>query len=107
MSGRILRRTEYGVNKVSENWNIGPPYETQTLSVRLVPSIPDTRFGVHFKDTNEFAVYSFWRSDEGKVYEDIMRSDTDFEGRRSLLDAIRGDEPIRFASRLATRPRPS
>jgi hypothetical protein len=54
-------------------------YETAVLAVHYVPHFAENRYGFHFKDTNEFGLYSSFISDEGKDYQSFYRSDRKFE----------------------------
>jgi hypothetical protein len=68
-------------------------YETSTLSLRRVDHIAEVRYGVHFKDTNEFGLYGAFYADDGKVFRSYYRSDANFE-KQEYLDRIHMDEPI-------------
>jgi hypothetical protein len=60
-------------------------YETDQLAVYSVSRIAENRYGFHFKDTDDFAIYSL----DGYVY----RSNFLFKDE-VLLDCLRIDEPI-------------
>jgi hypothetical protein len=54
-------------------------YETDLLAVRYVHHYAETRYGVHFKDTGEFGLYSYFYDDrKDKTYERYYRSDREF-----------------------------
>ena len=55
-------------------------YETEALSVYHVPSLGDSRYGFHFKDSDEFGLYLSLHDDaRDKTYEEFFRSDSKFE----------------------------
>jgi hypothetical protein len=69
-------------------------YETQRLAVYRLPHIAEVRHGFHFKDTNEFGMYSvFYADGRDKPYETYHRSDRMFEAE-TYLDHLRIDEVI-------------
>lgn len=69
-------------------------YETASLAVFRVPHIVEVRHGFHFKDTDEFGLYSvFYADGRDKPYESYYRSDRMFEVE-DHLDHLRLDEPI-------------
>jgi hypothetical protein len=70
------------LDKVGSN---DPLYETNRLAVYSVNRTAESRYGFHFKDTNEFAIYSL----DGYFY----RSNLLFKDE-VLLDCLRIDEPI-------------
>jgi hypothetical protein len=51
----------------------------------LGDSRPDTRYGINFKHTNEFAVYSFFVHDDNKISKTYYRSDSTFEHEEILF----------------------
>jgi hypothetical protein len=69
-------------------------YETQQLAVYRLPHIAEVRHGFHFKDLNEFGIYSvFYADGRDKPYESYYRSDRMFEAE-TYLDHLRIDEII-------------
>jgi hypothetical protein len=69
-------------------------YETKNLSVFRIPHIVEIRHGFHFKDTDEFGLYSvFYADGRDKPYESYYRSDRMFEAENHL-DNLRIDETI-------------
>ncbi|MEH2560072.1 hypothetical protein V1286_007601 [Bradyrhizobium algeriense] len=69
-------------------------YETSTLVVFRVPHIVESRYGFHFKETNEFGLYSvYYFDDGGRSSERFYRSDATFEAEQHL-DHLRIDESI-------------
>jgi hypothetical protein len=69
-------------------------YETKGLSVFRIPHIVEIRHGFHFKDTDEFGLYSvFYADGRDKPYESYYRSDRMFEAE-NYLDHLRIDELI-------------
>jgi hypothetical protein len=78
----------YESNKAPE-----PLYETAAFSVRRVRHFAELRYGVHFKDTGEFGLYTVFNDDPGERYIGFYRSDAAFE-KEIVLDDILIDEPI-------------
>jgi hypothetical protein len=70
-------------------------YETATFSVCRVPHFAEVRYGVHFKDTDEFGLYGMFVFDEPdkEPHSHFHRSDAGFE-KESYLDDILIDEPV-------------
>jgi hypothetical protein len=55
------------------------------LTVRPMRSpTPDSRYSIHIKRTNEFAIYSVFYYDEGGSREEYYRSDSTFEKEQLL-----------------------
>jgi hypothetical protein len=54
-------------------------YETVALAVHLVPHYAETRYGFHFKDTNEFGLCGSFHDDNNKIYRSFYRSDPKFQ----------------------------
>ena len=84
-------------NRVSR---LGPPgetpfvYETDVLAVCYVRHIMESRIGFHFKDTNEYALYSvFYADGRDKPYRSFYRSDAAFEAE-NYIEHLRIDEKI-------------
>jgi hypothetical protein len=68
---------------------VGESYEDENVKVHYAPMqySPEVAYGIHFKDTNEYGVYSFfsdYKSD--KTYYSFYRSDRTFKDHK-LLDA--------------------
>ncbi|OYW53048.1 MAG: hypothetical protein B7Y80_19010 [Hyphomicrobium sp. 32-62-53] len=67
-------------------------------SVHPLHHFAETRYGIHLKRTNEFAIYAFFMFDDGRTSHSYYRSDPTFEKEEDLcplhavLEAIR---PIR------------
>lgn len=70
-------------------------YETATFSVCRVPHFAEVRYGIHFKDTDEFGLYGMFVFDEPdkEPHSHFHRSDAGFE-KESYLDDILIDEPV-------------
>jgi len=68
-------------------------YEADTFSVRPVPHFAEIRYGVHFKDTNEFGLYTIFLDDSSKAYIGFYRSDAGFR-EETVLDDLRIDAPL-------------
>src|SRR5262249_19546446 len=58
-------------------------------TVRRVEHLVENRYGVHFKDTNEWGLYSFFVFDDGRVSYYYYRSDSTFQEER-ILDVSGG-----------------
>ncbi len=69
-----------------------PEYETDMFSVRRVPHFAEIRYGIQFKDTDEFGLYTVFYSDREEPYVSVYRSDPSFE-KEIVLHAILIDEP--------------
>lgn len=85
---------EFDVFRYAKGWSDVTSYETNKLSVRHVPHIAENRFGIHFKETNEFALYCFFADDSNKFYYSYYRSNPNFEECGSLLRHYPADNPI-------------
>lgn len=59
-------------------------FDRQLYSVQRVNHFAENRYGVHLKDTNEHGLYSFFVSDEGKIYHSYYRSDPTFQSEKWL-----------------------
>jgi hypothetical protein len=68
-------------------------YETHVFAAYYVRHFAETRFGFHFKDTNEFGLYGVFYDDNNKKYEGFYRSDQKFEAE-SYLDYLHIEEHI-------------
>jgi hypothetical protein len=65
------------------------PIEEQTfayrnIAVRPIESFGDSRYGIHFKDTNEYGIYGFFMFDDGRTHHSYYRSDAAFQNERRL-----------------------
>jgi hypothetical protein len=69
--------------------------ETATFSVQLVPNLAETSYGVHFKDTDEFGLYTIFFFDEPdkEPLIELWRTDSGFT-KVIGLDDICIDEPV-------------
>jgi hypothetical protein len=72
----------------SESRDLSGPiaYETDELAVYYVRHFAETRYGFHFKDTNEFGLRGLFFADSGKFYESFFRSDPTFESETVIDD---------------------
>jgi hypothetical protein len=59
-------------------------YETSVFAVYWARHFAETRYGFHFKDTNEFGLYGVFYDDDSKKYEHFYRSDQNFEAEIDL-----------------------
>lgn len=74
----------YGSKEAREQIN---PLEEGDLEVFRLPSDgPENVLGIIFKQTDEFAAYSTFHDDDGKVFKSYYRSDPAFQ-KRDVLDA--------------------
>jgi hypothetical protein len=63
-------------------------YESPLFTVRRVSHFAEVRYGVHFKDTDEYGLYTVLHDDSyDKTYEFVFRSDDTFQ-KESVLDAL-------------------
>jgi hypothetical protein len=81
------------------------PIEEQTFTyrnvvVRPIESFGGSRYGVHFRDTNEHGLYSFYLFDDGRISHSYYRSDAAFQNERRL-DPLRS---VADAYRDSLRP---
>lgn len=84
----------YAVTRIPSRKEGQIAYETDALAVYRVPRIAETRYGFHFKDTNEFGLYgSFYDDTRDRNYRNFYRSDRKFEAE-IYLDHLRIDEHI-------------
>jgi hypothetical protein len=71
-----------------------PLHETATFSVFKVPHFAESRYGFHFKDSDEYGLYGCFLADgRDKPYESHYRSDWKFEAE-IYLDCLQIDEVI-------------
>jgi hypothetical protein len=69
-------------------------YETNALAARYVDHFAESRYGFHFKDTDEFGLYGvFYADNRDEPYKSFYRSDANFEAE-VYIDNLRIDEPI-------------
>jgi hypothetical protein len=68
-------------------------YETRVLTVSYVHHFAENRWGFHFKDTDEFGLYTSFLDDNNKNYQEFYRSDRKFE-EEIHLDYLHIDEQI-------------
>lgn len=62
-------------------------YEYGGTTVRHVHHFAENRYGIHFKDTNEFGLYTFFVFDDGRISHSYYRSDQTFEVN-DVLDVL-------------------
>jgi hypothetical protein len=63
-------------------------------AVRHAFHLAESRYGFHFKDTDEFALYGMFHADgRDRPYESFYRSDANFEAE-IYIDHLRTDELI-------------
>lgn len=71
-----------------------PLYETATFSVIKVPHYAESRYGFHFKDSDEYGLYSsFYDDSRDKSYQSYYRSDWKFEAEL-YLEYLHIDEVV-------------
>jgi hypothetical protein len=69
-------------------------YETDALAVYYVRHFAENRYGFHFKETDDFGLYSsFYDDDRDKTYESFYRSDRKLE-TETYLDHLRINEAL-------------
>lgn len=60
--------------------------ENDTYSVSRIPDLsPDNTYGIHVKNTDQFAIYSSFVYDDGKTTKSYYRSDSKFEKKELLF----------------------
>jgi hypothetical protein len=59
-------------------------YEDASISVFPLQHFAESRWGIHLKATDEFAIYSVFYSDDSKAYRSYYRSDNSFQEETSL-----------------------
>lgn len=59
-------------------------YETSIFGVRRIKHLYEIRYGIHFKDTNEFGLVSIFADD--KMYESLYRSNSSFDNSSAFHD---------------------
>jgi len=64
-------------------------YTLRNIEIREIDHFADRRYGLYFKDTNEYAIYEVFY-DGSKAYESVYRSDNNFEVEE-ILDALNVD----------------
>jgi hypothetical protein len=64
-------------------------FDYGNINVRRVEHFAENRYGVHFKDTNEFALYCFFMFDDGRTSYSYYRTDSAFDNEQRL-DVLRG-----------------
>jgi hypothetical protein len=70
-----------------------PIYEAATFSVCRVPHFAETRYGIHFSDTDEAGLCTVFIDDNGKFYEGFYRADASFKSETPIVD-LGLDEPV-------------
>jgi hypothetical protein len=94
---RFLHRLKAAVDEYFQQWkpsDDGAPYETARIAVYRVPHVAENRYGVHFKDTDEYGLYgSFYDDGRDKTYHSFFRSDRRFEAE-DALDHLRIDDRV-------------
>ncbi|WP_210316749.1 hypothetical protein [Bradyrhizobium sp. CIR3A] len=71
-----------------------PVYVTNALAVFQLPHYAETRYGFHFKDTDEYASTApFFADNRDRPYESYYRSDRMFEAETGL-DHLRINKSI-------------
>jgi hypothetical protein len=70
-----------------------PDYKTKALAVYRVHHFAEIRYGVHFKDTDEFGLYGSFHGDDDREYRGYYRSDHTFKAE-IYLDHLHFDEQI-------------
>jgi hypothetical protein len=69
-------------------------YETAVLAVRHVAHFAETRYGVHFKDTDEFGLYGvFFADGRDKPFTGFYRSNAGF-AEETMLDDMPINDPV-------------
>jgi hypothetical protein len=59
-------------------------YEDASLSVFPLQHFAESRWGIHFKLTDEYGIYSVFYADNSKAYRNYYRSDNSFQTETSL-----------------------
>jgi 3-hydroxy-3-methylglutaryl CoA synthase len=59
-------------------------FDYRDIAVRCVPHFAEKRYGIHLKDTNEFGLYGYFVSDDGRIYDGYYQSDQTFQQERYL-----------------------
>jgi len=62
------------------------PFDNDSYSVRYLYSHYEDRYGIHFKLTNEFAIYTSFVFDDGHTTHSHYRSDSTFEKEEFLFE---------------------
>lgn len=60
-------------------------FENRTFSVERVRHVAENRYGVHFKDTDEYGVYGSFYGDRPEPFESYFRTNSMFEDERPLM----------------------
>jgi len=60
-----------------------------------LPHFAELRYGIHFKQTNEFAIYSSFVFDDGRTMDHFFRSDPTFQ-KEEVLDPLSFDRQQAF-----------
>jgi hypothetical protein len=69
-------------------------YETNVVAVYEVPDYAASKYGFHFKDTDEFGLYAWFHDDgDDKTYESFYRTDHKFR-TQNILNCLHLDAPI-------------
>ena len=85
---------DYRVSRLSPPGETPFVYETDVLAVCYVPHIMESRIGFHFKDTDEYALYSvFYADGRDEPYRSFYRSDANFEAE-NYIEHLLIDEKI-------------
>jgi hypothetical protein len=91
----VAAKNEYFAN--CDSFRLSKPdsvsdYENRFFEVFRLPSMPDNKYGFHFKDTGEFGLYSSYYDDsKDKFYDNFVRTDRLFKAS-IYLDVIRVED---------------
>lgn len=64
---------------------LGEPLETRDFSVVPVSHVAEIRYGVHFKDTDEYGLYGAFHGDRPEPFVHYYRTDSLFENETPLM----------------------
>jgi hypothetical protein len=86
---------EFHAYRHAKGDDLGPDqYETAVLAVRHVAHFAETRYGVHFKDTDEFGLYGvFFADGRDKPFTGFYRSNAGFS-EETILDDMPINGPL-------------
>ncbi|MHC2521688.1 hypothetical protein [Bradyrhizobium diazoefficiens] len=68
----------------SDNIFERPDFEDRRVSITPLEHLMETRWGLHFKDTDEYAIYSVFYGDDSRVFRSYYRSDNAFNVEEPL-----------------------
>ena len=85
----LILKMDQGMETFYINFLRTNQFENDSYSVHRIDNLsPDNRYGFHFKLTNDFAIYSSFLYDDGRISSSYYRSDSTFEKLEPLFSNV-------------------